>query len=192
MNEFNWSPGIGDPTIMGWLTVFLYFFTALECFILSRKQAENPAISIGEIRIWQSLALVFLLLGFNKQLDLHSAITELGRVLAHAQGWYEDRGKAQFFFFGAVAACCLLALAVLVRWCRGAAAELWLALGGSVLLFSFILVRAASFHHIDQFIGERVLGLAWNWVLEIGGIMLVLLATRFRRRSVNAVWAHST
>ena len=28
VHRFNWSPGIGDPTFMGWLTVVLYLLTA--------------------------------------------------------------------------------------------------------------------------------------------------------------------
>src|SRR5262245_10532966 len=27
----NWSPGIGDPSVVGWVTVVLYFFAALIC-----------------------------------------------------------------------------------------------------------------------------------------------------------------
>src|SRR5882724_10971904 len=32
MHEFDWSPGIGDPTIGGWLTVILYFLTMVSCW----------------------------------------------------------------------------------------------------------------------------------------------------------------
>jgi hypothetical protein len=55
---------------------------------------------------------------------------------------------------------------------------------GTVLVLAFVLIRAASFHHIDQFIGERILGFKWNWVLEMGGISIVLLGSEWRRRSV--------
>ncbi|HEY5216387.1 MAG TPA: hypothetical protein VIJ17_05790, partial [Pseudolabrys sp.] len=32
------------------------------------------------------------------------------------------------------------------------------------------------------FIGERILGFRWNWVLEMGGISLVLIASEWRRK----------
>jgi hypothetical protein len=47
-------------------------------------------------------------LGINKQLDLQTALTELGRVLALSQGWYEQRQVVQFWFIAALAATCLL------------------------------------------------------------------------------------
>ena len=52
---------------------------------------------------------------------------------------------------------------------------------GTVLVFGYVLIRAASFHHIDRFIGESVLGLRWNWVIEISGISLVFTASRWRQ-----------
>jgi hypothetical protein len=61
--------------------------------------------------------------------------------------------------------------------------DIGLALTGTVAVLAFVLIRAASFHHIDQFIGERILGLKWNWILEVGGISIVLLSSEWRRRS---------
>jgi len=48
--------------------------------------------------------------------------------------------------------------------------------------FMSVLIRAASFHHIDRFIGDRILGLKWNWILEMGGISIVLLSSEWRQR----------
>ena len=39
----------------------------------------------------------------------------------------------------------------------------------------FILIRAASFHHVDRMLGEQVMCLKMNWILELGGISLILL-----------------
>jgi hypothetical protein len=49
------------------------------------------------------------------------------------------------------------------------------------------LIRAASFHHIDRFIGETILGLRWNWVLEMGGIGTVIVASEWRRRKFKTL-----
>ena len=65
-------------------------------------------------------------------------------------------------------------------------APTWLALVGSTFVLGFVIIRAASFHHIDRFIGNQILGLRWNWVLEMGGIVLVLLASIWRVWSVSA------
>ena len=48
--------------------------------------------------LWNALAVGLLLLGINKQLDLQTALTELGKILAARQGWYEHRQRVQIDF----------------------------------------------------------------------------------------------
>ena len=57
----------------------------------------------------------------------------------------------------------------------------WLAVVGATLVMGYVLIRAASFHHVDRFIGSRIFGFRWNWILEMGGIALVLFAGQWRR-----------
>ena len=57
----------------------------------------------------------------------------------------------------------------------------WLALFGTITVLGFVLIRAASFEHIDRLIGERILGLRWHWVIEISGISLVLVSSQWRQ-----------
>ncbi|CCQ53934.1 hypothetical protein CWATWH0402_4702 [Crocosphaera watsonii WH 0402] len=40
----SWQPGIGDPTILGWLTVFSYFLTAFCCFKCGHKNRRDSWI----------------------------------------------------------------------------------------------------------------------------------------------------
>jgi hypothetical protein len=183
MTTFNWSPGIGDPTLMGWLTVVLYFLAAIDCWITARRLYLERGDADGEkeLRAWRSIAIAFLALGFNKQLDLQTALTEAGRVLANFQGWYDQRQSVQLAFIVLVAIICLVTAAILVRWARNAPAPTLFALAGSIMVICYVLVRAASFHHIDRFIGETVLGFRWNWILEMGGISVVLAASYWRR-----------
>jgi hypothetical protein len=122
-----------------------------------------------------------LALGINKQLDLQTALTEAGRVLAHVQGWYQQRELVQLAFIAVVAVTRLAAAITVLIWVRHAPLPTWLALIGTVLILGFVLIRAASFHHIDRFIGSKILGLRWNWIVEMGGIVLVLLASWWRR-----------
>ena len=176
--EFHWNPGIGDPTFAGWFTVLLYLAAALSAWTTA-KDAGIP-----EKKLWRLISIGFIGLGINKQLDLQTAFTDLGRVVASTQGWYEQRRTIQFWFIVAVAAICLLMALVLLVLARRAPKPTRLALVGVVIVLGFVTIRAASFHHFDQFIGSRVLGLKWNWVLEMGGISIVLIASEWRRRVV--------
>lgn len=190
MTSFNWSPGIGDPTLMGWLTVILYFLAAISCWSTARRlrtaavDAEDTEHT-KELRVWRSITAAFLALGFNKQLDLQTALTEAGRVLANLGGWYDQRRFAQVAFLAAVVLACLIAAIVLVRWVQNSSRATWLALAGSIMILGFVLIRAASFHHFDHFIGEKFLGFRWNWILEMGGISVVLVASYWRRFSLG-------
>ena len=47
----------------------------------------------------------------------------------------------------------------------------------------FVVVRAASFHHVDSLLGTWVFGVKMNWVLELPGPILVALVARRRRRT---------
>lgn len=175
--RFDWSPGIGDPTAMGWLTVVLYLAAAFQCARVTRRLGEAGNSSGREIDVWRCLSILLLGLGINKQLDLQSALTEAGRILAHIMGWYDQRRIVQLWFVALVAVLCLASLLVLIVWTRQAPGATQLALIGTMLLLSFVVIRAASFHHFDNLIGARFLGLWWNWILEIGGIAVVLLAS---------------
>src|SRR5262249_9076970 len=59
---------------------------------------------------WRTISVLFLALGINKQLDLQTALTEAGRVLARYQGWYEQRQFVQLVVIALFAMTCLIAL----------------------------------------------------------------------------------
>ena len=180
MTHFNWTPKIGDPTIGGWVTVGLYLLATGSCWITARELVLED-IGSNERRAWWAISILFLALGINKQLDLQSALTEAGRVLAHYQGWFEQRQLVQLAFIALVAIICLIAAITLFLWTRSAPIPTRLALMGTTMVLGFVLIRAASFHHVDQFIGQTILGLRWNWVLEMSGISLVLFASQWRQ-----------
>jgi hypothetical protein len=136
---------------------------------------------LNERRTWRFIAILFLALGINKQLDLQTALTEAGRVLAHLQGWYEQRRSVQIGFIGLMAIICLLLAMTLLVWMHRAPVPTWLAVFGTITVLGFILIRAASFEHIDRLIGESILGLRWHWVIEISGISLVLVSSQWRQ-----------
>jgi hypothetical protein len=45
-----------------------------------------------------------------------------------------------------------------------------------LFILGFVVIRAASFHHVDAFLVARLGGVKWNWILELGGITFVALA----------------
>jgi len=177
----HWSPGIGDPTIMGWLTVLLYAVCAWQCYRLLTRHAG--LLGRSEATLWWILALGLTALGINKQLDLQTALTEFGRMAAYQDGWYERRREVQVVFIyivAALAGCAALALAYLAREAPFATMA---AIAGSACLLAFVVMRAASFHHLDRFIGGEYFGLRMNWMLEIGGICIIFFGARWRLRS---------
>lgn len=108
-------------------------------------------------------------------------------MLAHSEGWYNQRQVVQLVFIGVVATICVVAALALLIWSHNAPAPTWLALIGTMFILGFVLVRAASFRNMDRFLGDRILGFRWNWILEMGGISLVLVGSKWRRKCVDAV-----
>ena len=165
-----WSPGIGDPTVMGWVTVAAYGVTAILCFIGFGGDRARAVRVFG-----LCLGIVLLALMVNKQLDLQSALTAYARCLARAQGWYEDRRPVQIAFVGAVLLAGLFASLLLFGAPRGNRGRTFVAMLGFVALMAFVAIRAAGFHHMDALIKAEVGALRMNWILELGGLALIAL-----------------
>lgn len=171
-----WYPTIGDPSFMGWFTVFAYFCT----FIISLKVCSISKYIFARSRqrqkqLWYVIAAIMLFLCVNKQLDLQSFFTGVARYIFKQNDLYEDRREYQELFIigialmGSVIAVCVVAgLYKVIK-------KHWLALIGMFLLMLFVVMRAASFHHMDLFINYTVVGIKMNWLLELSGITLVFL-----------------
>ena len=177
VSDGRWRPGIGDPSVVGWLTVVGYFAAAAACLRAARRDAARTG---RRSAFWLGLFALAAFLGVNKQLDLQSLLTQTARDLLREAGLYDRRQTYQAAFIGAVAVGCLGLLAAALRLTRGDPARK-LAAGGLVFLLGFVTVRAASFHHVDALLGSTVGGLRWNWVFELAGIAL-LAAGAFRVR----------
>ena len=170
----DWRPGIGDPTLLGWFTVAAYFVAACCCWRARAhaRRALAPAAR-GSVRVWRLLAFGLLALGVNKQLDLQSAVTALGRTMARTQGWEGHREALQRGFVVGVA---VLAATVCVWLAVLAGRELGrvaIALLGWTGLCLFVGIRAASFHHVDRMLGLTWAGASLNAIVELGGIAVV-------------------
>lgn len=176
-----WSPHIGDPSLLGWATVISYFLTALLCW-----RAALGAGDRQEFLFWQLVCILFLALGLNKQLDLQTLFTAVLRSAARSEGWYAGRYPLQIAFVATVALSGVCASLYLARRHRRSSRAIKTAIAGCVFTFCYVIIRAASFHHIDRLLGSAVAGWKLNWLLELGGIGLVAVAAvSARRRPVS-------
>ncbi len=201
----SWSPGIGDPSFAGWLTVIAYLVASWLCLAVFRRMKRTPAGPNGTTSytealgpaflalagrkrtllmlplerrlaaLWLAIAALLFLLGINKQLDLQTVVTETGRVLARSGAWYEQRRSFQAAFIVLVVLAGLWGLRCVSLLAQGGMAQLRAVLVGMVFLISFVAVRAASFHHVDSLLGLRLAGFKLNWILELGGIAFIAL-----------------
>jgi len=169
-----WQAGIGDPTFMGWFTVAAYFVTARLC--LAAARISPPSGFLSERRFWWGLTVCLLLLAINKQLDLQTWFTLAGKRVAQQTGWYAERRAAQAIFIFLIATAGMGLVLLLWAFARKTVRHYRLALSGTIFLGCFILIRAASFHHVDQMLGWQVGWLRLNHILECGGIFLIALA----------------
>jgi hypothetical protein len=168
-----WRPTIGDPCFMGWFTVGSYF----ACAILSLIVAFVNRTADGKSSFFfRMVGLLMILLGINKQLDLQSLFTEIGRQIARAQGWMDQRRIVQLWFIVAFGTAALASFFSFVRIKRDLFGRFKLAFTGLFFLLCFIVIRAVSFHHFEEMLGFRLFGAEMNWLLELTGIYLIFIA----------------
>jgi len=189
VSHISWRPGIGDPDFIGWFTFVSYLVAAFLCAWAARR-ASGAASRAADRRnrvFWYGLAVLMLLLGINKQLDLQTLMTEVGRGIAKAEGWYERRQRVQAVFIAALVAFSSIALLILGVLMRRRPLRHWVALVGVALLVCYVVIRAASFHHVDRVLGMRVAGVKVHWAIELAGIATIgvsaALDARRSRRS---------
>lgn len=177
-----WHPGIGDPTAIGWITVLAYLSAALLCAAAQRRDTAGPRPR----HFWLAVAVLLVLLGINKQLDLQSLFTQVLRDRAKAHGWYEQRREFQALFIFAIAAIGAAFFAALPYVMRHQPRARNVTLAGLVFLYCFILVRASSFHHVDWALSQTFFCIRLNWAVELGGIIIAAAGTLFVLRRTRA------
>jgi hypothetical protein len=182
MNQ--WSPGLGDNNIMGWLTVVVYLLAAVASLRLRSALGAAQPTERRERLFWAISSAVMFGLAVNKQLDLQSLVTMIGRCHAQLSGWYANRRIVQEVFILSIAGAGIVALGLLALLLRGILGRVWLALLGIGFVCVFVVIRAASFHHVDVLLGTWAMGIKMNWLLELPGPTLVAIVAWRRRRAV--------
>ena len=161
--------------MIGWVTVAAYLLCAFVTLRVGMRLDSASKTHHRERLFWLLTAALMVALALNKQLDLQSLLTAIGRCSAKAEGWYEQRRGFQqaFIIWLAMAAAgiggvCGFAL-------RHSLRRTGLALFGLVLVGGFILIRAVGFHHVDVLLNQRISGASVNGILELSGLFLILL-----------------
>jgi hypothetical protein len=177
-----WIMGANDPHPWGWAITIAYLIAATLCFVNAGRLASHNAASVPSSALfWRAAAVILLLLGINKQLDLQTPALHAMRDAAKAGGIYSARGALQWLVVGVAAVSGMTALAwaaMTVKKDRRAGLP---AIAGLTLLLVFVVVRASPLRHIDSLMG---LDLSWipdkKHILEMSGIVLVACAALFR------------
>jgi hypothetical protein len=181
-----WHPGIGDPTLVGWLTVGAHGLAVVACgrAAVTARDAERCFAGVDPAQardrrsmkhLWVSIGLAMVLLGINKQLDLQTLVVQYVRQRAYVDGWYGDRRRYQMDFIVATTIAGIVAVTGLSVLLRRVLRRVFLAIVGVGLLVLFVLVRASSLHDVDRALslggGVRV-----NSIFELSGIGLIIVA----------------
>ena len=177
-----WTPGIGDPHVMGWITVAVYAACALAALQLSIRNSIHSPGAWRERLFWGGICVLMTFLAVNKQLDLQTLMTVIGRCHAKLNGWYEHRQAMQRGAIKALALGALL-LALGTAWLlRASLRRNILAVLGLALVLGFVVIRAVGFHDVDKLISTEVMSIRVNWILELSGLVLILLSALPRLR----------
>lgn len=160
-NRIRWEPGLNDLSLGGLLATAGYVLAGGFAFAAARRA---PARSFDR-RFWALVCAVLLMLGFNKQLDLHILLIDWGRAIAVDTGWYQQRRAIQQVAVAValVGAITMAGACYLVTRKRDRAVRL--ALAGLILIAGYALARASVFNHVGW-------GWRWAWLVELAGIAL--------------------
>lgn len=144
----------------------IYLLVALICLALSHRP------------FWRVMAGVLVVLGLCRLADIQVLMTDVGRQLAYADGWYSVRRPLQAAGILGI----LLSTGLVITWLRPRLQRLQSPEAAALLcmmaLCALIAVRVVSLHQIDRLLGIRLLGVQLGWLAEVaalGGIAATAL-----------------
>jgi len=190
-DDGRWQIGIGDPTVVGWVTVVAYAVASWfawqarnRCLRVAGKPGKDPIVARNLVRmswLWFAYVGILVFLGLNKQLDLQTWVAEIARDWSKQQGWYDDRRRFQAAFIGFIGVAGIGGLVLGIRLYKPVLRHVWLALLGMALLGTFVIIRAASFHSVDILLNADTVSL--NAVLELGSLAVLMIAAKGKRKA---------
>jgi len=172
---------LGDHSFFGWMTVLFYFFATIRTTI----KAKLTYLNKENCYFWLSITILLIFLGINKQLDLQSNLTDWLRASAKAHGWYEQRRSYQMLFVSLMGVAIPLLLVSLRLFLYQSWQRYQLTWVGIVLLLIFVIVRAASFHHVDIVFYKTVGSIRYYQALEMMAISIIIVGTFFENKKIR-------
>lgn len=169
----NWRIGIGDPSLLAWVTVAVYAVAALLCFAIVAGRRFGPRDPRREAAFWLIAGIILTALALNKQFDLQTVLTATGRCVARDEGWYKQRRFVQYQFIMVSAAAAVTVLLLAALWLRRTLGRTGLPLLGLIFVAGFVVIRAVSLHHVDRLLGYTVATERLRYLLELPGPALV-------------------
>lgn len=169
-----WQSTIAQADLADLVTVAAYLLAAFT----SAQAARSAGLKWQERdrMFWRLTTVLLVLLGVNELLDLQTLLTSMGRNYAKASGWYGEHRKVQYIFVMALAFVGVIAGIVTLWLTRQAHALVRLALIGLGFIGMFVLLRAASIHHLDDLLGSGAPRFNWGSVQEMIGIAIVAVS----------------
>ena len=134
---------IGDPTAWGWTITFAYFAAAVLCFRAGQRSPNRR-------RWWRCIAGVELLLGINKELDLHQYVTVIGRAIVNREGASAHARQFQAIFISILLCLAVAGLIIMLKGMWPVRGRYAVAFAGLFITIAFVVLRAASFNHVGD------------------------------------------
>ncbi len=171
-----WELRAGDPTLIGWLITLAYFMLNFSIVkLLFNISSSNIYDRRRFTAFWIIILLIYLFFGLNKQLDLQTFLTATGRCVSKLQGWYEERRAFQFNLIMAGLAATAMFMLGFLYFFRTIIGQSLLALLGVSCSMVFVVLRAASIHHVDQLFRIEFFNVKAHAIIEMTGIVLVFV-----------------
>jgi len=103
-----------------------------------------------KVLLWRCIFALILLLGINKQLDFQTLLSNVGRAISSAQGWFEHRRLVQGGFAAVLMVSALTFAGVILYKTRSVLRRSILELSGVGVLILFTLIRTSALTHLGD------------------------------------------
>ena len=169
-----WQTSIANADAADWINVAANLFAAIMSIWASKHARISRAPR--ENIFWHVTAGIVIFLAVNELLDLQTLLTAIGRKHAIQNGWYGEHRKVQYLFIIGLSVAAAIAGTVMLWLTRRTHITVRLAIFGLAMIGLFVLFRAASFHHFDEYLGRGHPVFNWGAIQEFLGTMLVASA----------------
>lgn len=172
----NLSPLFGDPTIVGWVITTAYAISALLALLISinANHYYHPHTVNIQKWFWIIIALCMLFLCLNKQLDLQTTLTRIGKSYAKNQGWYQYRRAIQAGFILSLLILFSTFFFINFEKIKEIFKSNWVAFMGFFIILLYVFGRALYFYHLSERLNLQIFQSEKSWIIELVGISFLI------------------